>query len=173
MYEPGTEVWKSIVIACESIATVCGDWIAAVCKLLCFAGVNLVVSPYCLSCVIAGCEVVRSDLPKGCHWDQALRISGNRRENIVWGIRVTMTSRLWRMIWKVRWLDLLQKTLRVCKWTSYTNILYLEQRLLLLSVEKWALIIDINADLRCKTSLAICFLGVSDCIWYSVHTQFR
>ena len=42
---------------------------AAVCvyKLLSFASVILPVSPCCLACVIRGCEVGGSDLPKGCH----------------------------------------------------------------------------------------------------------
>ena len=37
---------------------------ATACKLLSFATVTLAVSPYC---VIHGCEVCRSDVPKGCH----------------------------------------------------------------------------------------------------------
>ena len=40
---------------------------AAACKLLRFAGIILVVSLYRSSCVIAGYEVGRSDLPKGYH----------------------------------------------------------------------------------------------------------
>ena len=45
---------------------------------LSFASVILAVSPYVF--VIHGCEIHRSDLLKGCHSDQALYVSGSRRE---------------------------------------------------------------------------------------------
>ena len=48
---------------------------AATCKPLSFASVIPAVSPYVF--VIHGCEVGRSE---GCHWDQALYVSGSRRE---------------------------------------------------------------------------------------------
>ena len=43
-----TKVCKSIAIICKHIGVVCGDYVAAMCKLFSFASVNLTVSPCCL-----------------------------------------------------------------------------------------------------------------------------
>ena len=40
---------------------------AAACKLLSFASIIVAVIRILYLCVIAGCEVGRSELPKGCH----------------------------------------------------------------------------------------------------------
>ena len=53
--------------------------VARVLKLYSFATVIPDASPYCLALCTNGCEVGRPDLPKNCHSDQALRVSGGRR----------------------------------------------------------------------------------------------
>ena len=109
---PDTEACKSIALVHENIAIVRVDWMAAACKLLCFAGIILAVSLYRSSCAIAGYEVGRSDLPKGCHWDRALCASGSRRGDTAWATRAMVTYHLWQLTQKVR--CLVAKTWRVC-----------------------------------------------------------
>ena len=88
---------------CKSIAIVCGNWMAATCKLLSFATVILDVSPYCL---FHGCEVGRSNWPEGYHWDQTLRIFGSRKEE--YGLNYLSNDNPSSLVidWKIRGLDL-------------------------------------------------------------------
>ena len=88
-----------------------GDWMAAAYKLLSFTTVILAVSPYC---IIDGCEVVRSDLLKSCHWDQRYVFPGAGERNMAGATWAMMTYQFWQLMWKHQIAKFLAKTLRVC-----------------------------------------------------------
>ena len=126
---------KSIVIIHETIAIVCGDWIAALCKLLKFTN----YSGY--------------DLPKGCHWDRVLRVSGSRRggyglnylsylsDDDLLPLVVDAKGQMARFV---------VKNLSVCNKLVVLMFCTTWRQRLLLSLKRWALLLKINANLRQK-----------------------
>ena len=132
---------------CESIAIVCENWMTAACTLLSFASFILPVSLYCLALCFAGCKVGKFDLPKGCHV-QRLR-AGDK--NMDWATQVMMTYHLWSVMRKVRFVAI---ALKVCCGLAVLMYWTLGWRLLLLSMERWALIVEI------QTPIWYCFLGL-------------
>ena len=170
MYYMWHEVCESIPIIHETIAIVCGSWITATCKHLSYASIILAVSVYCLALCQPYITEGRSDLLKSCHRDQALHVSGRRRGE--YGLSNLREDELSSLAVDAGQMTIfVARTLRVCSGLVVLMYRNWGQRLLLLSLERWALLIEINADLRHRKTLRYLLLGVSGCIWYNVPTQ--
>ena len=101
-----TEVCKSIAIIRKHIAIVRRDWMAAACKLLSFANVILSVSPCCLALCYPWLWSRWVWLTEGMPLrPSAACFSEQERGFMPWATWAT-THHLWRLMRKVRWLDL-------------------------------------------------------------------
>ena len=147
------EVCESFAIICKCNAIVHGDWIAAMCKLLSFASVILTISLYCLALCYpwlwSRLVWLTEGMPLGpnatCFWEQG---RGIRRELLEQRRPIVFGSWCGRSDGSSRFVT---KTLRVCSGLVLTYYTW-EQRLLLLSLERWPFINEINTDLRCKST---------------------